>query len=50
MTKEQLHETECPGCGCEPEAEAYFKRGAEYVGYRCSCRAIVIDGIVQGQG
>lgn len=45
-----LHATACPGCGCEPEVVNYFRRGktmmAPRVGYRCTCGAVVIDGIV----
>ena len=50
MTKAELHEAACPGCGCEPEVSVYYKRAGEYVGYHCSCRAIIIDGRLQGMG
>ena len=44
-------ETEtCPGCGCEAEiAERYVDRTArERVEYRCTCSAVVIDGMLVG--
>lgn len=40
--------TTCPGCGCEPDIEAFAKRDGEIVGYRCSCHAVVVDGVLQG--
>lgn len=48
--------TACPSCGCEPEITNYYVKkmrrtsdGTEIsvrVGYRCTCTAVVIDGLV----
>lgn len=43
-----LHETPCPGCGLEPEVTTYWKRAGVRVGYVCTCRASVIDGLMVG--
>lgn len=43
-----FEDTFCPGCGCEPEINGYYRRNGERVGYWCSCGAIVIDGLMQG--
>jgi hypothetical protein len=40
-----LHEAPCPGCGCEPEVVAYYRRGPRRVGFHCTCGAVVIDGL-----
>lgn len=43
-----LHSQACPGCGCEPEVEAYFRdKDGAAVGYRCVCGVTVIRGVVQ---
>jgi hypothetical protein len=45
-----LHAEPCPGCGCEPEVEVYWRRISDKVriGYTCRCGARVIDGVVCG--
>lgn len=40
---------ECPGCGLEAEVETYWREAKTHkrVGYTCSCKAVVLYGVVQ---
>lgn len=39
---------ECPSCGLEPEIQTYYRDKAtgRRVGYLCTCKAVVIGGVV----